>query len=146
MSDAALPLSQFGPVPEVVRKETLVSRSKFPCIDAHMHLSHRLLGPQPSASIGQLLQVMADCNIQAMFDLMTPRCCNKAATLAATWRSMYFSVAPPIRVPGSFPPWPASTITTAAPVLGRGRTVTGGCSGPPMRRYDRIAETSVSGT
>lgn len=73
MSDSSLALSDFRPVPEVVRRETFVTRSRFACIDAHMHLSGRILGQSQPASVQRFLEIMDACNIEAMFDLMSPR-------------------------------------------------------------------------
>jgi predicted TIM-barrel fold metal-dependent hydrolase len=72
MSQQELPLSQFRPQPEVVRKQTLVPRSKFPCIDAHNHLGRWVLQKDKPDAVARLLEIMDECNIRVMSDLMFP--------------------------------------------------------------------------
>lgn len=72
MSPQELPLSQFLPEPEVVRKAATVERSKFACIDAHNHISHWILQKDNPDKVARLLDLMDECNIRAMFDLMFP--------------------------------------------------------------------------
>jgi predicted TIM-barrel fold metal-dependent hydrolase len=72
MNQPELPLSQFRPVPEVVRKQTPVQASRFPCIDAHSHISSWILQREDSGGVAQLLEIMDACNVRAMFDLLGP--------------------------------------------------------------------------
>jgi predicted TIM-barrel fold metal-dependent hydrolase len=72
MSQPELPLSQFRPQPEVIRKQTAVLRSKFPCIDAHNHLGHWVLGNDKPDAVARLLETMDACNIRVMSNLMFP--------------------------------------------------------------------------
>lgn len=69
MGQPELALSAFCPQPEVVRKQTLVERSKFPCIDAHNHISYWVTKQNDPAAIPRLLEIMDACNVRAMFDL-----------------------------------------------------------------------------
>lgn len=72
MSSAPLSLSDFRPAPEVVRRETLVPRSRFACIDAHNHLSYCVLDNNAPNAVSRLIDLMDECNIEAMFDLLFP--------------------------------------------------------------------------
>lgn len=72
MGQPELPLSQFRPVPEVVRKQTAVQVSKFPCIDAHNHISSWILQSEDFGGVARLLEIMDACNVRAMFDLLSP--------------------------------------------------------------------------
>ncbi len=81
MSEVSLPLSEFRPIPEVVCKETRVDRAKFPCIDAHMHLDRWVI--DEAGNVADLLHMMEECNIQAMFNLMSPAHVDLDRCLAA---------------------------------------------------------------
>lgn len=83
MSQSPLALSDYQPVPEVVRRETQVLRSKFPCIDAHNHLTSWVLDKNDPDAVPRLLDLMDECNIEAVFDLMSPIHGSLAETLAA---------------------------------------------------------------
>jgi predicted TIM-barrel fold metal-dependent hydrolase len=83
MSQLQLPLSEFRPEPEVVRKQTLVPRSKFPCIDAHNHISGWVLQKEQPDAVARLLEIMDACNIRVMADLMFPGRSTLEEVLAA---------------------------------------------------------------
>jgi len=68
MSSPELPLSQFVPEPEAVRKATQVYRSKFPCIDAHNHITRKWLA-NGGRALDELVEIMDECNIRAIADL-----------------------------------------------------------------------------
>jgi len=62
-------LSEYRPEPELVRKVTRVYRSKYPCIDAHCHVTRWVQQAGGPEAIDRLVALMDECNIRAIFDL-----------------------------------------------------------------------------
>lgn len=64
-----LPLSQFKPVPKLVTKETVVTRPRFPVIDAHNHLSLDGFGGWDKRPVAELLDLLDAADVRVYVDL-----------------------------------------------------------------------------
>ncbi len=64
-----IPLSQFKPVPKLVTKETVVTRPRFPVIDAHNHLSLDGFGGWDKRPVAELLDILDAADVRVYVDL-----------------------------------------------------------------------------
>ncbi len=62
-------LADFTPVPALCRKETQVSRPKFPVIDAHNHLGSDFGGGWDQKPVAELLDVLDQAGVDMIVDL-----------------------------------------------------------------------------
>lgn len=62
-------LSDFAPIPTLVTRQTVISRPRFPVIDAHQHLGAEFGGGWDRRPVAELLDVLDEAGVTLLVDL-----------------------------------------------------------------------------
>ena len=62
-------LNDYRPIPRLVTKETLVSKPRFPVIDAHNHLMDDMGGNWGQRPVSELLDRLDEADVRVYVDL-----------------------------------------------------------------------------